>query len=63
MSAQLESRHFFRSRDTVRRRDGLLGSVVDARALYAVIRWMDGRDEEIDQFDSSIEVIDRAEPA
>jgi hypothetical protein len=64
VSKQLESRHFYRSRDRVRDRDGREGEVTDGRALYARIRWDDGREEEVDQFDPAIVVVDRAaEPA
>lgn len=61
MSAQLESRHFFRVRDTVQHLDGQIGTVVEGQALYATILWGDGRREEIDQFDSRVMVLERAE--
>lgn len=61
MSAQLESRHFFRARDTVQHRNGSYGTVVEGWALYAVVEWDDGRREEVDQFDPAVVVIDRAE--
>lgn len=61
MSGQLESRHFFRARDTVQARDGLTGEVMEGWALYALIRWMDGREQEVDQFDPAVEVLQRAE--
>lgn len=61
MSGQLESRHFFRTRDTVQHVDGRFGTVVEAQALYATIRWDDGRDEEVDQFDPRVAVFERAE--
>lgn len=60
MSVQLESRHFFMARDTVRSLTGLVGEVVESRALYAVIRWEDGREEEVDQLDPRIAVVERA---
>lgn len=63
MSLQLESRHFFRVRDTVQHRDGQLGTVLDGQALYAVVLWEDGRREEVDQFDPWIVVHQRAEGA
>ena len=63
MSAQLESRHFFRPLDTVQDRDGRYGTVEDAFALFATVRWDDGRRQEIDQFDPDIVVIDRAHSA
>lgn len=60
MSVQLESRHFFMARDTVRNAAGVVGEVVEAMALYAVVRWEDGREEEVDQLDPWITVIERA---
>lgn len=60
MSGQLESRHFFRPRDRVQRRDGTQGGVVDGSALFAVIEWDDGNQAEVEQFDPAIEVIERA---
>jgi hypothetical protein len=62
VSRQLESRHFFRVRDTVQRLDGQLGTVVEGFALYAAVAWSDGRVEEIDQFDPFVFVVERAEP-
>lgn len=61
MSGQLESRHFFRERDTVQDLAGRMGTVVNGFALYATVEWTDGRAEEIDQFDPSVVVIERAE--
>ncbi len=60
MSVQLESRHYFMARDTVRNAAGVVGEVVEAMALYAVVRWEDGREEEVDQLDPWITVIERA---
>ncbi|HEV2150280.1 MAG TPA: hypothetical protein VGR37_22970 [Longimicrobiaceae bacterium] len=60
MSVQLESRHFFMKRDTVRTLSGVVGEVVEAMALYAVVRWEDGREEEVDQLDPRITVVERA---
>jgi hypothetical protein len=61
LSGQLESPHFFRTGDTVRSVDGRVGTVDDASTLYAIIRWeIEGR-QEVDQFDSSIVVLQRAE--
>jgi hypothetical protein len=60
VTGQLESRHFFRMRDTVQHFDGTPGMVVDAQTLYATVVWDDGRREEIDQFDPRVEVIQRA---
>lgn len=62
MSSQLESRHFFRTRDTVQDRDGSRGQVVNGWALYAVVQWTDGRRQEIDQFDPEVEVVARGDP-
>lgn len=62
MSHQLESRHFFRARDAVQRRDGREGEVVEAWALYARIRWEGGGEEEVDQFDPRIVVLQRSAP-
>src|SRR3712207_8069459 len=39
---QLESAHYMRNGDVVRHDAGRSGSVVEARALYAVVRWDDG---------------------
>jgi hypothetical protein len=63
VSGQLESRHFFRTKDTVQHVDGFNGTVIESRALYATIRWDDDRHEEIDQFDPRVVVLERAEPA
>jgi hypothetical protein len=60
MSVQLESRHFYMARDTVRNAAGVVGEVVEAMALYAVVRWEDGREEEVDQLDPWITVVERA---
>jgi hypothetical protein len=60
MSVQLESRHYFMARDTVQNAAGVLGEVVEAMALYAVVRWEDGREEEVDQLDPWITVVERA---
>ena len=61
MSIQLESRHFFRARDTVQHLDGQLGTVVEGHALYATVTWSDGRQEEVDQFDPAVFVVERAD--
>lgn len=63
MSLQLESRHFFRTRDTVQHLNGDMGTVVEGFSLYATVAWTDGRREEVDQFDPFVVVIERAEPA
>jgi hypothetical protein len=60
VSAQLESIHFYRSGDLVEHVTGAAGSVVEAYALYAVVRWDDGREEEVDQLDPAITVTERA---
>ena len=60
MSTQLESRHFYKTGDTVQHVGGATGTVAEGRALYAVIRWEDGRQEEVDQLDPAISVLERA---
>lgn len=60
MSTQLESRHFYNTGDTVQHLTGREGTVVEGFALWAVIRWDDGRQEEVDQLDPAISVIERA---
>jgi hypothetical protein len=60
VSGQLESHHFFRVGDTVESIDGETGSVVDAASLFAVIRWADGQETEVDQFDPKVTVLTRA---
>ncbi len=60
MSTQLESRHFYRTGDVVESVAGRTGTVRDARALYALVRWDDGGEEEVDQLDHRIAVIERA---
>lgn len=60
MSVQLESRHFFKAEDVVQHVSGRTGKVLDALALYARVRWDDGREEEVDQLDPAIEVVERA---
>lgn len=57
---QLESAHFLRRGDLVRHADGREGSVVDAMALYAVVRWDDGTQDEVEQLDPRILVTERA---
>jgi hypothetical protein len=57
----MESRHFLKSGDTVEHVDGRPGTVVDSFALYAVVRWEDGREEEVDQLDPRVSVTLRAE--
>jgi hypothetical protein len=60
VSHQLESRHFYRTRDRVCDRDGRSGEVVDGRPLYARIRWDDGEEQEVDQFEPLVVVVERA---
>lgn len=60
MSTQLESRHFLKAGDAVQHLRGHAGTVVEAFALYAVVRWEDGRQEEVDQLDPSVFVTERA---
>lgn len=60
MSGQLESRHFLRPKDTVESVDGQTGVVIDATALRATVRWTDGREEELEQFDPRLSVVERA---
>jgi hypothetical protein len=60
VSGQLESHHFFRVGDTVERSDGRLGDIVDAGSLFAVVRWTEGEETEIDQFDPAVTVLTRA---
>lgn len=59
VSGQLESRHFFRERDTVQHLNGTTGTVVNGQSLYATIDWADGRREEVDQFDPDVMVVER----
>lgn len=60
MSTQLESRHFYHTGDTVEHVGGGVGEVVEGFALFAVVRWDDGRQEEVDQLDPAIWVLERA---
>ena len=60
MSTQLESRHFYNAGDTVQHLTGREGLVLESFALWAVIRWDDGAQEEVEQLDPSISVIERA---
>jgi hypothetical protein len=61
VSGQLESRHFLKSGDTVQHLTGLLGTVSDSFALYAVVEWDDGRREEVEQLDPTVIVLERGE--
>jgi hypothetical protein len=60
VSTQLESRHFLKTGDAVQHVDGRTGTVAEAFALYAVVRWEDGRQEEVDQLDPRVFVTERA---
>jgi hypothetical protein len=60
VSTQLESRHFLKTGDAVQHVGGHAGAVVEAFALYAVVRWEDGRQEEVDQLDPRVFVTERA---
>jgi hypothetical protein len=60
VSTQLESRHFYNTGDVVLHRMGKEGRVVEGFALWAVVRWEDGAQEEVDQLDPAIEVLERA---
>jgi hypothetical protein len=62
VTAQIESVHYYRSGDTVRRRDGRSGVVTEGRTLYAIVTWDDGASEEVNQFDPSIAVETRSGP-
>jgi hypothetical protein len=58
---QLESAHFMRTGDLVRHDCGRTGSVVEAMALYARVRWDDtDGEEEVDQLDPMVTVVERA---
>ena len=60
MSVQLESRHYYKRGDVVQHLTGRVGEVMEERALYAVVKWEDGRQEEVDQLDPAITVVERA---
>jgi hypothetical protein len=60
LSAQLESRHFYNTGDAVQHVAGVMGWIVEGFALWAVVRWDDGRQEEVDQLDPTIWVVERA---
>lgn len=47
----MSSIHSFREAAVITDMNGLRGVVASATALYALIHWEDGREEEIDQFD------------
>jgi hypothetical protein len=60
VSAQSESRHFLQAGDSVERVTGDTGTVLESFALYALVRWEDGREEEVDQLDPAVSVTRRA---
>jgi hypothetical protein len=60
VSIQSESRHFLKAGDLVEHVAGRAGTVLEAFALYAVVRWDDGGQEEIDQLDPTVSVTERA---
>jgi hypothetical protein len=60
VSHQLESVHFLRAGDEVRHQDGRTGHVQEALTLYAVVRWDDGGQDEVDQLDPRVSVTERA---
>jgi hypothetical protein len=49
--------HSYAERDMVVNRDGLRGIVADASALYVLIRWEDGREEEVEQGEPSVTAV------
>lgn len=58
---QLESAHYMRTGDLVRHDGGRTGTVVEALALYARVRWDEEvGEEEVDQLDPRITVTERA---
>lgn len=57
---QAESRHFLLRGDTVQHIRGMTGTVVESMALWAVVRWDDGRQEEVEQLDPNVFVLERA---
>jgi hypothetical protein len=60
VSQQLESKHYLRSGDTVRAVDGRLGTVLEGFTLFALVLWETGNREEVDQFDPTVLVVQRA---
>jgi hypothetical protein len=60
VSSGLESRHYYQTGDVVQRLDGLQGQVLESFALWAVVRWEDGREAEVDQLDPAVTVTERA---
>ena len=60
MSKQTESRHFLLGGDLVEHIAGRSGTVLEAFALFARVRWDDGNEEEVDQLDPRVAVTERA---
>lgn len=60
MSIQAESRHFLKTGDLVEHVAGRAGTVLESYALFAIVRWNDGGQEEIDQLDPAVSVTERA---
>jgi hypothetical protein len=60
VSTQLESRHFLNTGDSVQHVSGRTGTVLEGFALYARVRWEDGREQEVDQLDPAVFVTERA---
>lgn len=48
------SPHLFQAEDLVVDLNGLRGIVAEASALYAIVQWEDGREEEVEQGDPSV---------
>jgi hypothetical protein len=57
---QLESAHFLRTGDEVRHTDGRTGRVLESMTLFAVVRWDEGAEEEVEQLDPRVMVSERA---
>lgn len=57
---QLESAHFLRTGDEVRHTDGRTGRVLQSMTLFAVVRWDEGAEEEVEQLDPRVMVSERA---
>lgn len=57
---QLESAHFLRTGDEVRHTDGRIGRVLQSMTLFAVVRWEEGAEEEVEQLDPRVMVSERA---
>lgn len=55
----MESRHYLLAGDVVQHLAGKVGTVVESFALYAVVRWEDGAQQEVDQLDPSVSVTER----